>query len=624
MRALFALLCAGASAATMPPSSHAGKGSAAAVEELLQRVLAPGITDASSAAHPFELKISPGCTAPAPTASRSKLCFELGPGSSPGKVALSGTSGVELTRGAAHYLRTRCNMSFAWPRTGGNQVMTVPKVWPSVESTETRYRTVEYSYFQNVVESSYSFAFYSWSDWQALIDWQALSGINLGLAYTGQEEVYRKTFETFGVNASAFANWTNGPAWLSWSRGQSMHGVGAGGAGSPGETVALTQSWMTSQWQLQKQILERMRALGIVPILPAFQGNVPPIISFELFPTANISVQGGGRHFAAWLDGTDPLFAKIADEYMKHLCADFGCEDHWYEADGYFAAGRPPWLAAEDQSHAGHFAQAQNTGAIGTGSAKDCCCHEKQCSLPAKPSCCHCCPSAPLDPTVVENAKLHATAAYTALNRTDPDAVWYYQGWILGGQFSYIKGLTEAVATRHLVISDMWCEGGHSSGIWKGDGDFSFFDAPFIWGVLHNFGGNVGMWGDVSSLNSGPFDAYENASSIGGVGVFPEGIDQNSPYYTFLFDVAWETAPFELQQWWSDYALQRYGKYDAGAEKAWSLLAQTVYGTTQEQKSMYGEKARDGITSYMWSGDEENVQPLWYDILLMSYYMIVC
>ena len=28
----------------------------------------------------------------------------------------------------------------------------------------------------------------------------------------------------------------------------------------------------------------------------------------------------------------------------------------------------------------------------------------------------------------------------------------------------------------------------------------------------------------------------------------------------------------------------------------------------------YGEKARDGVTSYMWSGDEESVQPLWYDL----------
>eukprot|EP01046_Picozoa_sp_COSAG06_P047870 COSAG06_NODE_7045_length_2659_cov_10.341406_1_plen_48_part_10 len=43
---------------------------------------------------------------------------------------------------------------------------------------------------------------------------------------------------------------------------------------------------MTAQWQLQKQILARMRALGIVPILPAFQGNVPPIMAFGARNTA--------------------------------------------------------------------------------------------------------------------------------------------------------------------------------------------------------------------------------------------------------------------------------------------------------------------------------------------------
>jgi hypothetical protein len=58
---------------------------------------------------------------------------------------------------------------------------------------------------------------------------------------------------------------------------------------------------------------------------------------------------------------------------------------------------------------------------------------------------------------------------------------------------------------------------------------FLFFGAPFIWGVLQNFGGNVGLWGSVHSLNSGPFDAYANASSVAGLGMFPEGIDQNSP-----------------------------------------------------------------------------------------------
>jgi hypothetical protein len=95
--------------------------------------------------------------------------------------------------------------------------------------------------------------------------------------------------------------------------------------------------------------------------------------------------------------------------------------------------------------------------------------------------------------------------------------------------------------------------------------------------------------------------------------MLPEGIDQNSPYYTLLFDVTWETEPVDLSQWWSAWVLQRYGREDERAQRAWSILAGTVYGTKQEQKSMYGEKARDGVTSYMYSGDEEAIQPAWFN-----------
>lgn len=40
------------------------------------------------------------------------------------------------------------------------------------------------------------------------------------------EEIYRKTFNSFGVTDDQFAAWSNGVAWLAWSRGQSMHGIG--------------------------------------------------------------------------------------------------------------------------------------------------------------------------------------------------------------------------------------------------------------------------------------------------------------------------------------------------------------------------------------------------------------
>eukprot|EP00041_Stephanoeca_diplocostata_P034660 m.1193873 g.1193873 ORF g.1193873 m.1193873 type:complete len:405 (+) comp24558_c0_seq8:124-1338(+) len=350
--------------------SLVGRGSVGAIYELLTRVL----QNNSTAASHFLLEMVDTCSAEEDSFSselrRSHLCFTIGPtNDGSGRVKIQGTSGVELARGAATYLRQYCNMSFSWQRTGGNQV-SLPDQWPPVGHTsKTVFRRTEYSYFQNVVESSYSFAFYGWSEWEYLIDWQALSGINLALAYTGQEEVYRKTFNAFGVNNSQFGNWSNGPAWLAWSRGQSMHGVGSGGeAVSPNKaSVSLTLTWMRAQADLQRKILARMRAIGIVAILPAFQGNVPPVLK-TLHPTANISLQGTGRHYAAWLDATDPLFGHIADRYMTTLLGDYGT-DHWYEADGYFTAGRPrgcPSLEAPGTMPP----QTQDTGCLPMPSAR--------------------------------------------------------------------------------------------------------------------------------------------------------------------------------------------------------------------------------------------------------------
>ncbi len=37
----------------------------------------------------------------------------------------------------------------------------------------------------------------------------------------------------------------------------------------------IPQSWHTGQVKLQHLILDRMRSLGMIPILPAFSGHVP-------------------------------------------------------------------------------------------------------------------------------------------------------------------------------------------------------------------------------------------------------------------------------------------------------------------------------------------------------------
>ena len=150
----------------------------------------------------------------------------------------------------------------------------------------------------------------------------------------------------------AIREFFNGPAYLTWSRGQSMQSVGSSAAPEGGGN-GLPRSWMQAQWRLQKQILAQTRGLGIIGVLPAFQGNMPPQIK-QLHPGANLTVTShqptahapyapnSMRDQCAWVASTDPLFGQVADVWMETLIADFGT-DHWYQCDGFFTGTKPPW-----------------------------------------------------------------------------------------------------------------------------------------------------------------------------------------------------------------------------------------------------------------------------------------
>ncbi len=73
---------------------------------------------------------------------------------------------------------------------------------------------------RNVCTHSYSLVWYDWPQWEAFIDWMALSGVNMALAMTGQEEVQYKVFTQLGLSDTDIRHWFNGPAFLTWSRGQ--------------------------------------------------------------------------------------------------------------------------------------------------------------------------------------------------------------------------------------------------------------------------------------------------------------------------------------------------------------------------------------------------------------------
>ena len=168
-------------------STTRNAGDVNAVYELIDRVL----DDDSNAAELFDLAIdSSAC-------GDKEFCFEMS--SENGSIKIVGTTASEVSYGVGVYLREYCNMTVGWQRGGGSRIE-IPVQWPEISSPVQRSRNTEFSYIMNVCTHSYSLVWYGWKEWEAFIDWMSLSGINLFLALTGQEEVQYKVFEAFGLS----------------------------------------------------------------------------------------------------------------------------------------------------------------------------------------------------------------------------------------------------------------------------------------------------------------------------------------------------------------------------------------------------------------------------------------
>ncbi|KAL1443371.1 hypothetical protein MTO96_007459 [Rhipicephalus appendiculatus] len=73
-----------------------------------------------------------------------------------------------------------------------------------------------FRYYQNVCTASYSTVWWNWTRWEQEIDWMALNGINLPLAFTAQEEIWKRTFLKLGVEQAEIDEFFSGPAFLAW------------------------------------------------------------------------------------------------------------------------------------------------------------------------------------------------------------------------------------------------------------------------------------------------------------------------------------------------------------------------------------------------------------------------
>lgn len=84
------------------------------------------------------------------------------------------------------------------------------------------------------------------------------------------------------------------------------------------------------------------------------------------------------------------------------------------------------------------------------------------------------------------------------------------------------------------------------------------------------------------------------SSTMVGVGMSMEGIEQNPIVYDLMSEMAFQHKTIDVETWVNLYSKRRYGKFVQTMQDAWNILYHTIYNCTD---GAY-DKNRDVIVSF--------------------------
>lgn len=241
-----------------------------------------------------------------------------------GRILVSGNDNISLAVGLNHYFRDYLHQQVSWV----SPTIELPDRIPPVNGVEHRSTTIPWRYYLNYCTHSYSMAFWDWERWQQEIDWMALHGVNLPLAATGMEAVWRATLRQLGYPEESISRFIAGPGYQAWWLMNNLEGWGG----------PVEDCWIDRNRDLQSAILERMRSLDMHPVLPGYSGMVPHDAREML--GLDVADPGGwcGYPRPAFLQPTDTAFARVADTYYQELTRLYGPATH-YSMDPFHEGG---------------------------------------------------------------------------------------------------------------------------------------------------------------------------------------------------------------------------------------------------------------------------------------------
>lgn len=378
----------------------------------------------------------------------------------------------------------------------------------------------------------YSFVWYSWSDWEKLLDWAALRGVNLQLAWVGYEKIYLESFLQLGLKQDDILQFFSGEAFQPWNRFGNIHGTWGG-------QRQLSLEWINQQFDLQKKIVARMVELGITPILPGFPGFVPSALK-RLRPNADIvnaPLWGGfpaNNTGTLFLSPNDSTYAELQKLFIENQIKEFGNVTNVYTIDQF----------NEISPSSGDI---QYLSDISKGT-------------------------------------------YDGITAGNPAAIWLMQGWLfynnptLWTQERVDAYLGGPPNKDDMIILDLYSE---SEPQWHRVNSYS--GRPWIWCELHDFGGNQGLYGKITNVTQNSVQALKDSGSLVGYGLTPEGYEGNEITYDLMLDQAWEASPIESEKYFKSWTRNRYaaaGEIPNNVYAAWELLRKYMMSRTMSSPQL--------------------------------------
>lgn len=446
-----------------------------------------------------------------------------------GRIVLRGSNGVAIASALNHYLKNYCNASISLH---GSQ-LNLPDPLPAVPRLVRVVTPFTYRYCFNYCCFSYSMAWWDWAQWERVIDWMALQGINLPLAVTGQESVWRQVYRDLGLSVGEIAAFMVGPAYLPFGWMGCMDGWGG----------PLPHSWIDEHRALQQKIVARERELGMRPVLQGFTGHVPAALK-EHFPEATFQQlpEWAGFPGTTFVDPQDPLFQTIGHAFIEEQTRQFGT-DHFYASDTFIEMSPP----TNDPAFLTRMGKAVYEAMAGA------------------------------DPEAVWLMQ-----------------GWLFYNNAEFWKEPQTKALLESVPNGKMIVLDLYCE--HRP-TWEITESFhgnpwiwciiqSFGNQVSLHGGLPQI---------VANMNHAMTSAERG--QLAGAGCIMEGLGWNPVVYDLMSDLMWAPANLDLENWITRFSARRYGREHDRAAEAWRLLLRTAYSQPRQIGSIIRNRPRVDFVS---------------------------